>query len=103
VLDLRGGLEVVERPDDWYIGVEGVRQRMLEENGRIEWTPPQYGKRMEDWLRNMGDWNISRRRFYGLPLPRRGTPRTPAGRPRSGRRAVPLDLRDPCHFTCARQ
>ena len=55
--------------DDWYIGVEGVRQRMLEENGRIEWTPPQYGKRMEDWLRNMGDWNISRRRFYGLPLP----------------------------------
>ena len=55
--------------DDWYISVEGVRQRMLEENGRIEWTPPQYGKRMEDWLRNMGDWNISRRRFYGLPLP----------------------------------
>ena len=34
--------------DDWYIGVEGVRQRMLEENGRIEWTPPQYGKRMEE-------------------------------------------------------
>ena len=55
--------------DDWYISVEGVRQRMIEENGRIEWTPPQYGKRMEDWLRNMGDWNISRRRFYGLPLP----------------------------------
>ena len=51
--------------DDWYISVEGVRQRMIEENGRIEWTPPQYGKRMEDWLRNMGDWNISRRRFYG--------------------------------------
>ena len=35
----------------------------------VEWTPPQYGKRMDDWLRNMGDWNISRRRFYGLPLP----------------------------------
>ena len=32
--------------EDWYISVEGVRQRMLEENGRIEWTPPQYGKRM---------------------------------------------------------
>ncbi len=27
------------------------------------------GKRMDDWLRNMGDWNISRRRYYGLPLP----------------------------------
>jgi isoleucyl-tRNA synthetase len=55
--------------DDWYISVEGVRQTMLDENARIEWTPPQYGKRMDDWLRNMGDWNISRRRFYGLPLP----------------------------------
>ena len=42
---------------------------MLDENQTIEWTPPQYGKRMDDWLRNMGDWNISRRRFYGLPLP----------------------------------
>jgi Valyl-tRNA synthetase len=27
------------------------------------------GKRMDDWLNNMGDWNISRRRYYGLPLP----------------------------------
>ena len=42
---------------------------MLDENQTVEWTPPQYGKRMDDWLRNMGDWNISRRRFYGLPLP----------------------------------
>jgi isoleucyl-tRNA synthetase len=55
--------------DDWFISVEGVRERMLDVNQTIEWTPPQYGKRMDDWLRNMGDWNISRRRFYGLPLP----------------------------------
>ena len=55
--------------DDWFISVEGVRQRMLDVNRAIEWTPLRYGKRMDDWLRNMGDWNISRRRFYGLPLP----------------------------------
>ena len=55
--------------DDWFIRVDDVRQRMLDENARVQWTPAQYGKRMDDWLRNMGDWNISRRRFYGLPLP----------------------------------
>ncbi|HEX6026811.1 MAG TPA: class I tRNA ligase family protein, partial [Solirubrobacter sp.] len=55
--------------DDWMIAVDGVRQQLLDENAKVEWTPSQYGKRMDDWLRNMGDWNISRRRFYGLPLP----------------------------------
>ena len=55
--------------DDWLIAVDGVRQQLLDENAKVEWTPAQYGKRMDDWLRNMEDWNISRRRFYGLPLP----------------------------------
>jgi isoleucyl-tRNA synthetase len=55
--------------DDWFIGVEEIRQPLLEANATVEWTPPQYGKRMDDWFRNMSDWNISRRRFYGLPLP----------------------------------
>ncbi|HVU78536.1 MAG TPA: isoleucine--tRNA ligase [Gaiellaceae bacterium] len=55
--------------DDWFISVEDVRPRLLEENAKVEWVPEYMGKRMDDWLRNMGDWNISRRRYYGLPLP----------------------------------
>jgi isoleucyl-tRNA synthetase len=55
--------------DDWFIAVDEVRPKLLEANAAVEWTPAYMGKRMDDWLRNMGDWNISRRRFYGLPLP----------------------------------
>ncbi len=55
--------------DDWFIAVDGVREALLDANAQVEWVPAYMGKRMDDWLRNMGDWNISRRRYYGLPLP----------------------------------
>jgi isoleucyl-tRNA synthetase len=55
--------------DDWFISVEELRPKLLEANATVKWVPDYFGKRMEDWLRNMGDWNISRRRYYGLPLP----------------------------------
>jgi isoleucyl-tRNA synthetase len=55
--------------DDWFISAEEIRQPMLDANATVEWTPSFYSKRMDDWLRNMGDWNISRKRYFGLPLP----------------------------------
>ena len=63
------GILVFRVVDDWFISAAEIRQPMLDQNATAEWTPPQYGKRMDDWLRNMDDWNISRRRYFGLPLP----------------------------------
>ncbi len=55
--------------DDWMIRADEIRQPMLDANATVQWTPDFYSKRMDDWLRNMGDWNISRSRYFGLPLP----------------------------------
>jgi isoleucyl-tRNA synthetase len=55
--------------DDWFISVNQIREPMREANRTVEWVPAYMGSRMDDWLVNMSDWNISRRRYYGLPLP----------------------------------
>jgi isoleucyl-tRNA synthetase len=54
---------------EWYIKTDEIRPKMLEAASHVRWEPEYIGKRMNDWLENMGDWNISRKRYYGLPLP----------------------------------
>lgn len=54
---------------EWYIDSDVIRDKLIEASRKVKWTPEFAGKRMEDWLNNMGNWAISRKRFYGLPLP----------------------------------
>ena len=55
--------------NNWFIDIDKVRDQLKEKALTVNWIPDFAGKRMQDWLKNMGDWMISRKRFYGLSLP----------------------------------
>lgn len=62
--------DIVFRLDQgWAIAVDELRSKLIENAKKVKWYPEYQGKRMVDWLTNMSNWNISRKRFYGLPLP----------------------------------
>jgi isoleucyl-tRNA synthetase len=56
--------------DSWFIKVSEKRDRMYELNQTINWKPKSTGEgRFGNWLKNANDWNLSRSRFWGIPLP----------------------------------
>ncbi len=56
--------------DSWFIRTTALRERMMELNKSIYWKPESTGTgRFGKWLENINDWNLSRSRFWGTPLP----------------------------------
>jgi isoleucyl-tRNA synthetase len=55
--------------DEWFISMEQLRYEIMDVVGQIKWIPSFGFDREMDWLRNMDDWMISKKRYWGLALP----------------------------------
>lgn len=56
--------------DSWFVKMTSVRERLVDLNKTINWKPKATGEgRFANWLENVNDWNLSRSRYWGIPLP----------------------------------
>ena len=68
----RCGTQLIFRlVDEWFIAMDPLREPVSNATREVTWLPPGIGleERELDWLRNMSDWMISKKRYYGLALP----------------------------------